>query len=208
MKAKNTINIFSLPPLMSFGYEGDMDKIAEVISSIDYHESPGNIKSDERYVLENPELFELKKFCLECVSEYTKQIICSSHEIGIQQSWVNYNKPGQQHPEHYHGNSIISGVFYIMSDQESGSPIMFKSDIHKSNFSILLDQDLNHDRYNPYRSSEYPYPSIPGELILFSSMLTHHVPKNISDKPRVSLSFNTYPKIPFGSKMGLTYVRG
>ena len=62
MKVKNTINIFSLPPLMSFEYEGDMDKIAEVISSIDYHESPGNIKSDERYVLENPELFELKKF--------------------------------------------------------------------------------------------------------------------------------------------------
>ncbi len=50
------------------------------------------------------------------------------------------------------------------------------------------------------------FQSIPGELILFSSMLTHHVPKNISDKPRISLSFNTYPKIPFGSEIGLTKV--
>ena len=40
MKVKNIINMFSLPPLMSFEYEGDMDKIVEVISNIDYHDSP------------------------------------------------------------------------------------------------------------------------------------------------------------------------
>tara|TARA_B100001113_G_scaffold210689_1_gene172850 strand:- start:644 stop:1267 length:624 start_codon:yes stop_codon:yes gene_type:complete len=207
MKIKSTLNLFSLPPLMSFDYEGDMDKIIEFVANIDYRKSVDNIKSDDCYILENPELSELKEFCLKCVSEYTKQIVSSSHEINIQQSWVNYNKPGQQHRQHYHGNSIISGVFYIMSDQESGSPIIFKSDLHKSNFSILLDQDLNRDTYNPYRSSEYPYPSIPGELILFSSMLSHYVPENISDKPRVSLSFNTYPEVPFGSEIGLTKVK-
>lgn len=207
MKIKSTLNLFSLPPLMSFDYEGDMDKIIEFVANIDYRKSVDNIKSEDSYILENAELSELKEFCLKCVSEYTKQIISSSHEINIQQSWVNYNKPGQQHRQHYHGNSIISGVFYIMSDQESGSPIIFKSDLHKSNFSILLDQNLNRDIYNPYRSSEYPYPSVPGELILFSSMLSHYVPQNISDKPRVSLSFNTYPEVPFGSEIGLTKVK-
>jgi len=208
MKRKQTINMFQIPPLMVFQYDGDMNKLLEYVSNIEYRDSTGNIKSKSDYILDEKELSGLKKFCLESVQEYISDVLGISDEIEIQQSWVNVNKPGQNHPEHYHGNSFISGVFYLSSDQEEGSPITFKSELHKSNFSILTVPEDPFTKYYPSVAASFNYPSIPGELILFSSTTTHLVPTNKSDEVRVSLSFNTYPKIPFGSKVGLTYVRG
>ena len=208
MKRKQTINMFQIPPLMVFQYDGDMNKLLEYVSNIEYRDSTGNIKSKSDYILDEKELSVLKKFCLESVQEYISDVLGISDEIEIQQSWVNVNKPGQNHPEHYHGNSFISGVFYLSSDQEEGSPITFKSELHKSNFSILTVPEDPFTKYYPSVAASFNYPSIPGELILFSSTTTHLVPTNKSDEVRVSLSFNTYPKIPFGSKVGLTYVRG
>tara|TARA_E500000331_G_scaffold330490_1_gene352087 strand:+ start:838 stop:1464 length:627 start_codon:yes stop_codon:yes gene_type:complete len=208
MKNKQTINMFQIPPLMVFEYDGDMNKLLEYVSNIEYRDSTGNIKSKSDYILDEKELSVLKKFCLESVQEYISDVLGISDEIEIHQSWVNVNKPGQNHPEHYHGNSFISGVFYLSSDQEEGSPITFKSELHKSNFSILTVPEDPFAKYYPSVAASFNYPSIPGELILFSSTTTHLVPTNKSDEVRVSLSFNTYPKIPFGSKVGLTYVRG
>ena len=204
----NTISMFQIPPLMVFEYGGDMDKLLEYIPTLEYQESTGNIKSDNDYILDDENLIDLKKFCLESVQEYISDVLGIRDEIEIQQSWINVNKPGQNHPEHYHGNSFISGVFYLSSDQEEGSPITFKSELHKSNFSILTVPEDPFTKYYPSVAASFNYPSIPGELILFSSTTTHLVPTNKSDEVRVSLSFNTYPKIPFGSKVGLTYVRG
>ena len=207
MKKKQTINMFQIPPLMVFEYEGDMSKLLEYIYNVEYHDCNDNIKSKSDYILDDKELSNLKKFCLESVQEYIFDVLGISDEIEIQQSWINVNKPGQNHLEHYHGNSFISGVFYLYSDQKEGSPIIFKSELHKSNFSILTVPDDPFAKHHPSVAAGFSYPSVPGELILFSSTITHLVPTNNSDDVRVSLSFNTYPKIPFGRKENLTYVR-
>ena len=204
----NTISMFQIPPLMVFEYGGDMDKLLEYIPTLEYQESTGNIKSDNDYILDDENLIDLKKFCLESVQEYISDVLGIRDEIEIQQSWINVNKPGQNHPEHYHGNSFISGVFYIFSDQKEGSPITFKSELHKSNFSILTVPEDPYAKYYPSVAASFNYPSVPGQLILFSSTTTHYVPRNTTKTPRVSLSFNTYPKIPFGGKKALTYVSG
>ena len=208
MKRKQTITMFQIPPLMVFEYEGDMNEVLEYVSNIEYREGNGNIKSRNDYILDDNNLKELKKFCLDSVYEYIDDVLGINSEIEIQQSWVNLNKPGQHHPEHYHGNSFISGVFYISSDQKEGSPITFKSELHKSNFSILTVPEDPFFKYYPSVAASFNYPSVPGQLILFSSTTTHLVPANNSDEVRVSLSFNTYPKIPFGSRESLTYMRG
>jgi ectoine hydroxylase-related dioxygenase (phytanoyl-CoA dioxygenase family) len=45
-----------------------------------------------------------------------------------------------------------------------------------------------------------------GELILFPSNLTHSVPENKADLPRISLAFNTFAKNSLGSIDSLTYL--
>ena len=214
---KGSINMFQVPPLMVYEYEGDMNKILEYTSNIEFMEG-GFSRSTNDYILDNDNLKELKQFCLDSVHDYVDDIMGINDEIEIQQSWVNKNSPGENHPEHYHPNSFISGVFYVESDPIKGSPITFKSELHKSNFSV---QKLPHSymtalqsgeqdkplKYYPCTANSYNYPSIPGQLILFSSMTSHVVPVNLSDKNRISLSFNTYPKLPFGERNGLTYLR-
>lgn len=215
MNKKHTITMFSVPPLMVFEYKGDMNKILEYTSSIEYLQE-GYARSKDDYILDDENLKDLKDFCLDCVHEYVKEVVNIDEEIGLQQSWVNLSQPGEnQNGDHYHPNSFVSGVFYIFSDQEKGAPIKFKSDLHKSNFGAIQGDYLHFqyypkDRhtYCPSNSAEFTYPSIPGQLLLFSSTITHMVPKNMSDQKRMSIAFNTYPKLPFGNKLGLTYLRG
>ncbi len=201
------MTLFEVPPLMVFEYGGDMEKVFEYTSGIEYEETPDNLKSKNHYILDENELSGLKKFCLESVAEYLDDVCGYKEQVEIQQSWVNLSSPGQQHQEHYHGNSFISGVFYIASDEIKGAPLVFKSELHKSNFSVMPIPE-NPNIFRPCLASQVMYPSIPGRLLLFSSTITHQVPVNKSNTPRVSLSFNTYPKLPFGDKRGLSYVRG
>ena len=201
------MTLFEVPPLMVFDYDGDMNKLLDYTSNIEYEQTPGNLKSIDHYILDNNELSDLKKFCLESVAEYLDEVCGFTDQVDIQQSWINVNGTGQHHPEHFHPNSLISGVFFIESDKSKNSPLMFKSELHKSNFSIALPTKDSHT-FRPCISASVMFPSIPGTLLLFSSTITHQVPVNNSTKPRVSLSFNTYPKLPFGDKRGLSYVRG
>tara|TARA_E500000331_G_scaffold323773_1_gene339589 strand:+ start:270 stop:896 length:627 start_codon:yes stop_codon:yes gene_type:complete len=206
---KHSINMFQVPPLMVFEYEGDMEKLVSHVSNIEYRPSSGNLKSETDCILDDPHFEELKQFCLDCIHEYANNVSGITNEIELQQSWVNLNKPDQSHPEHYHANSFISGVFYLASDQNEGSPIVFKSDLIKNNFSVrILPNKKGDNTYYPCTAPNFTYPSVPGQLILFSSNTSHFVPRNSSKSDRVSLSFNTFPKLPFGSKHGLTYLRG
>ena len=201
--------MFQVPPLMVFEYEGDMNKDLDYITNIEYlHNTSGlSSRSKNDYILDDSNLKELKQFCLDSVYEYVDDVLGFNDEIEIQQSWVNISKKGQYLFEHYHPNSFISGVFYFASDQEKGSPITFKSDLHKSNFSVQKLSETG-DKYYPSAAQSCHHPSIPGQLLLFSSTVTHMVQANESDKDRISLSFNTYPKLPFGNKDGLNILRG
>ena len=59
MKRKQTINMFQIPPLMVFEYEGDMDKLLEYVSNVEYRDGNGNIKSKSDYILDDDNLKEL-----------------------------------------------------------------------------------------------------------------------------------------------------
>ena len=211
---KGSITMFQIPPLMVFEYEGDMNKLLNYVEDLEYTNGgyslePTEVRSRSKssYVLDDDNLKELKQFCLNSVHEYVDEVLGIDEEIEIQQSWVNYNRPGQFHEEHYHPNSFISGVFYLMSDPEKGAPITFKSDLHRSNFSVHMIQK-DPQAFYPSAAYAFGYPSVPGQLLLFSSTTSHMVPMNNSDSDRISLSFNTYPKLPFGSDEALTRVRG
>ena len=209
---KYAINMFQVPPLMVFDYEGDINKLLEYFSNIEYIKGcsaqlPLSSRSKNDYILDDENLKDLKQFCLNSVYEYVNEVIGVNDEIEIHQSWVNLNKPGEHLQEHYHPNSFISGVLYLSSDPEKGAPISFKSELHKSNFSVQ-NVPKEQTAYYPCTSASFDYPSLPGQLILFSSTTSHFVPTNFSDKDRISLSFNTYPKIPFGNRVGQAYIRG
>ena len=66
------------------------------------------------YVLEDDNLRSTKDKILNHLNKYVETIICPKTNINlyITQSWILSTKPGQNHHEHYHPNSLLSGVCY------------------------------------------------------------------------------------------------
>lgn len=147
--------------------------------------SGGNMSSEEKYVLNQPEFSELKSFCDEKANEYFQKVFAPSSncKLKITQSWLNYTKQGQFHHNHSHHNSFISGVFYIDTTVED--KIKFYEDIWDP-YSIHTNQ------YNIYNSTSWWFPAEKNSLILFPSKLVHGVDGITEKHTRISLAFNTF----------------
>jgi len=204
----NLIETFAIAPVVAYQWDGDVESIFKYIQTLDYdQEVNGNCKSVNRWILDEKEFSVLQEWFKECIQDYAEKIVNTKNEVTIQNSWVNVNKPGQDLPAHFHSNSFLSGTFYIASEEEHGSPIRFHSQLKNFSYSFE-DQIMDTTEYNPYLCTTRDVASIPGSLVLFSSQLVHSVPQNRSEYNRVSLSFNTFPKLPFGGDLILNNIRG
>ena len=140
-------------------------------------------------------LYNIKEFCEQHIKNYVDDIISPKEEFDfyITQSWLNINKPGEEHHAHWHQNSIISGVFYISTIEDDSitfyDPNSKIKDIHQF-------EPLENNLWN----SRNPSINVPtNALILFPSWLNHSVvPNKTSDTNRISISFNTFAKGTFG----------
>ena len=157
-----------------------------------------NQQSDDTFILDRLELKRTRSWIEEKIKVYMKDVMASSSELVITQSWLNRNRKNERHHSHKHPNSFISGVWYPYI-HEKLPPIEFKK-AEEMGITPELEQ------FNLYNSATFMLPMKMGELIIFPSSLTHSVPMNISDEERISLSFNTWIKGNLGDKKQLTYL--
>jgi uncharacterized protein (TIGR02466 family) len=157
-----------------------------------------NRQSEDTFVLDKPELANVREFIKSKIFKFAREIMCSKDEVIITQSWINKSKKGESHHEHVHPNSMISGVWYPVINEQL-PPIQFRSRSQR-------DIQLSNDKYNNFNSATFLLPMKMGELIIFPSNLTHSVPANQSETERISLSFNTWVKGSLGDINSLTYL--
>ena len=157
-----------------------------------------NRQSEDTFVLDRPELANVRAFIEAKLHEYVTKIYASTDKLVITQSWLNKSKKGESHHEHQHPNSIVSGVWYPQIHEQM-PPIQFRSRHQR-------DVALSTEKYNTFNSATFMLPMKRGELILFPSNLTHSVPTNVGEEERISLSFNTWPKGNMGDIKSLTYL--
>ena len=194
------LTAFSVPPIMIFHYKDDVSDLKDAAFHLEAaNPDEGLIQTLDTKVLHNvPEYKELKEFIDKCIKHYVREVCGSHHEVEITQSWVNFLKENYGHPGHIHSNSYLSGVFYLNVDPEHGNPIEFER--NDDYFPLKLgDEGID----NPQKHYNNIYPrmlcnAMNGHLLLFPSTLKHSVSINEFSDPRVSLSFNTFPKRPFG----------
>ena len=203
------VDTFMVAPVIAYTYPKSLESIIEYCNSLEYRmpeDGDSNYKSTDKWVLKNEELKDLNDFCKQAIQSYAKEICHTEAKIGIQQSWVNLTPPGMQHPPHWHSNSYLSGVFYIASEQDGGSPLKLHSHLKNFSYQPTVMETAGDEPYNPYTCSSCELASIPGVLLVFSSMMPHSVPVNTTDKNRVSLSFNTFPELPLGDEERLNMI--
>jgi uncharacterized protein (TIGR02466 family) len=161
-----------------------------------------NLRSCDSNIFENKTLEDLYVFCNDCLQDYFQTVYRPKNEVNIKitQSWANYTETGQFHHKHIHPNSFISGVFYAQSDGKQDR-IYF----HDNEYAIHRSFKIPATEYNIYNSSSWYYDSIPGQLILFPSKLSHLVETRPAIQPtRISISFNTFPTGIMGDREDLT----
>ena len=99
-------------------------------------------------------------------------------QVQIVEWWFNINYKGGMNREHAHPHSIHSGVYYIKT-----------SDCGNLVFLIQTKRGCNlQDIFNCVMVSFSP---LKDSLFIFPSWCPHSVDTNLSDEPRISLSFNT-----------------
>ena len=157
-----------------------------------------NRQSEDTFVLDRPELANIRAFIEAKLHEYVTKVFASTDKLVITQSWLNKSKKGESHHEHVHPNSMVSGVWYPQIHEQM-PPIQFRSRTQR-------DVTLQTEVYNTFNSATFMLPMKRGELILFPSNLTHSVPTNVGEEERISLSFNTWPKGNMGDIKSLTYL--
>ena len=157
-----------------------------------------NRQSEDTFVLDNPVLGNIKAFIESKLHKFVKEIMNSNNEMVITQSWINKSGKGESHHEHVHPNSMVSGVWYPVINEQL-PPIQFRSKAQR-------DVSLQCEKFNNFNSATFLLPMKAGELIIFPSNLTHSVPANQSETERISLSFNTWCKGNLGDINSLTYL--
>ena len=158
----------------------------------DYH-------SNDSYLFDT-KLKNLKKFCEQHIENYVEQVINPIQELDfyITQSWLNVVEPGGSIHRHWHANSIISGSFYISTEEDDR--IVF-TDPNKAVKGILK---LDQKEYNVWNSQTWFFPVENNLLFLFPSWLEHEVaPNEKATTNRISLAFNVFAKGNFGKTMNL-----
>ena len=105
-------------------------------------------------------------------------------KIKISNMWAIVNKGGSTNLRHQHGNSTISGAYYVRAPENCGEIVFYDPrpapvySYPKAISSNLLNAQVN--GINPKE----------GALVLFPSYVDHSVNENKSNEERIVISFN------------------
>ena len=159
----------------------------------------GNSSSANNNIFDS-NLKNIKQFCEQQLKIYVEEVINPKEELDfyMTQSWLNIVKPGEFHHDHSHNNSLISGVFYLATEEDDN--ITFED----MNFKIKQQINIEPKEWNVSNAVTWTFPAITNELIMFPSWLNHRVLVNEkATTDRISISFNTFVKGTLGVKTNL-----
>jgi len=164
----------------------------------DFYKNDGNITSNNNYILNEKTFANIKKELDLRVQDYFDKVVSPVNNITpyITQSWLNYTETNQYHHKHAHPNSLVSGVFYINSDDKFDK-IKFFNDKYKT-----IKPEIKN--WNIWNSESWWFSVKTGDIILFPSSLTHMVETKEGTNTRISLAFNVFIKGTIGSNKSLT----
>lgn len=106
-------------------------------------------------------------------------------EIYVTTSWLNKTEKDEEHHEHSHPNSILSGVVNLFGDSNAGGDLSFISNEYQT-------IDIGKSDYNLCNSPTWSIPFVRNRIMIFPSSTRHLVKPYFGEEPRITLSFNTF----------------
>lgn len=133
-------------------------------------------------ILELEEFSEIRSYIIENIFNYISFMKFKTDiDYKFTSSWLNYYYPGDFQELHIHHNNMISGVFYLLANDEED--FYFRSQLFHQQPILPYNQENNN--YNQYSQT---IKTTSGKLLLFMSGYLHGTLP--SKKERMSISFN------------------
>jgi uncharacterized protein (TIGR02466 family) len=113
------------------------------------------------------------------------------------QGWANVNRLGDYHDPHNHPHSYLSGTYYVQVPTDRAL-LKTRKDVRPGAITFYDPRgpavNMGAIRGDPYIEAEYTVMPKPGEILLWPAFMTHFVHPNLSETPRISISFNVVLK--------------
>ena len=176
-------------PIVEDSIESDLEQYVMDLSRIDDGVKLSNKGGYQSKHFHKPEkeFEDLWEKIEKKLNHFHKDIAKLKGHVEINEWWFNINYKGCANRQHQHPTSLHSGVYYIKTPEKCGD-ICFPN----PNQTLMwgwpggLLMESNH--INSGIVSLTPRKNI---LFIFPSWSNHSVDPNLSDEPRISLSFNT-----------------
>ncbi len=188
-------NLFFSTPVWTFqinNYENVNEEMYDYIKSEQKKDGTGITKSnikgwhskDFRLETKEPQNFinlilpSIEQVMVDMNWEKQKQ------KIRISNMWAIINTGGSANTRHQHGNSTISGAYYVRAPKNSGDIVFYDPrPAPVYTYPNALSPNLLNAQINGISPKE-------GSLVLFPSYLDHSVNENLSNDERIVISFN------------------
>jgi uncharacterized protein (TIGR02466 family) len=205
MAEKNKINIVPLfaSPLMQIQLDLDTDKLTELAFQMQDNDKkgiPDGINKggwqSNNIIEENHEEFKkLKKEITQHLQLYHSTVFQGMKFKGnvtqsINNMWVIINEKHQYVDWHIHHNATLSGVYYIKHEGVESGDILFKHPEYPQMSALHWKKELV-EVWNMTSGEILNITPNSNMLLIFPSWAEHKVELNLTDVPRISLSFNS-----------------
>ncbi len=105
-------------------------------------------------------------------------------KININNMWAIINTGGAANLRHQHGNSTISGAYYVRAPKNCGDIVFYDPrPAPVYSYPNAINPNLLNAQINGISPNE-------GGLVMFPSYLDHSVNENLSKEERIVISFN------------------
>ncbi len=192
----NVVNLFPTPLYVSDRFE----KIKEVVdiaegynkSTINPFDPTASLRSDDTFVLKNPELKDLRDFIQKTIDIYAYSIldIDTSLRFYITQSWFIYSEIGKALPPCHYPNCAFSGLMLLSEYSEN---IQIAKPLTLSPTPGLIQFELDYKRINHYNAGQVNMRVPPGKVLLTTPATSFCLqPHSRVDYKRTFVVFNVF----------------
>ena len=152
----------------------------------------GNLMADE-----HPAVAWLRECVNRTVADYFRQLGMDYQIDWSLHGWANVNRLGDYHDLHNHPHSYLSGNYYVQVPTDR-APLQLRKDARPGAISFYDPRgpavNMGAIRGDPYIEPEHTVMPQPGEILMRPAFLLHFVHPNLSETPRISITFNVMLK--------------
>ena len=191
----NKPNLFFPTPVWTLqldNYQSINEQMYKFIKTIQSKDQEGISKSNIKgwhskdFDMQENEPKDFIKFILPAIEQVITDMNWEKQKqsININNMWAIINTGGSANLRHQHGNSTISGAYYVRAPKNSGDIVFYDPrPAPVYTYPKALNPNLLNAQVNGISPKE-------GVLVLFPSYLDHSVNENFSNEERIVVSFN------------------